>query len=139
MTNKAPYRPPAQRSPRGRTRSRLAVAFGIGALLFSIALSIGSAAAQTTPRVLMADVDGAITPVMAAHVHDAISRAEREGYEALILNLDTPGGLDSSMRGIVKDILDAKVPVVVHVSPAGARAASTSIARMECMCGLLWA
>jgi membrane-bound serine protease (ClpP class) len=74
--------------------------------------------------VLTADVDGAITPVMAAHVSDAISRAERGGYEALIVELDTPGGLDSSMRDIVKDILDSKVPVVVYVSPAGARAAS---------------
>ena len=87
-------------------------------------LSVGSAGAQTGPRVIAADVEGAITPVMAAHVSDALSHAERGGYEAVILNLDTPGGLDSSMRDIVKDILDAKVPVVVYVSPAGARAAS---------------
>jgi membrane-bound serine protease (ClpP class) len=74
--------------------------------------------------VLTARVDGAITPVMAAHVEDAISRAERGDYVALIIEIDTPGGLDSSMRDIVQDILDSKVPVIAYVSPAGARAAS---------------
>ncbi|MEO8693747.1 MAG: nodulation protein NfeD [Acidimicrobiales bacterium] len=97
---------------------------GVGSLLFAIVLSVGSAAAQTGPRVLTAEVDGAITPVMAAHVSDAISQAERGGYEALVLELDTPGGLDSSMRDIIKDILRARVPIGVYVSPAGARAAS---------------
>ena len=78
---------------------------------------------NTQRRLLLAEVDGPITPVMAAHVRDAVSRAE-SGYQALILKLDTPGGLDSSMREIVKDILDADVPVIVHVAPPGARAAS---------------
>ena len=72
-------------------------------------------------------VHGAITPVMADHVSDAISRAERGQYHALILNLDTPGGLDTSMRTIVKDILDSMVPVIVHVAPPGARAASAGV------------
>ncbi len=75
-------------------------------------------------RVLRTTVDGAITPVMADHVHDAIGRAERDRYELLVVELDTPGGLDRSMREIIQDVVDAEVPVAVYVSPSGARAAS---------------
>lgn len=74
--------------------------------------------------VLHTTVDGAITPVVADHVHDAVARAEDGGYGLLVVELDTPGGLDSSMRDIIQDVLDAEVPVAVHVSPRGARAAS---------------
>ncbi|MDX6396890.1 MAG: hypothetical protein QOJ43_298, partial [Gaiellaceae bacterium] len=55
---------------------------------------------------------------------DAIERGEREGYAAVVIEMDTPGGLGSSMRAIVKAILAAKVPVVVYVAPAGASADS---------------
>ncbi|HEX7097194.1 MAG TPA: nodulation protein NfeD [Acidimicrobiales bacterium] len=76
------------------------------------------------PKVLRATIDDSITPVIAQYVDDAIERAESRGYEALLIEIDTPGGLDSSMRDIVQDILDARVPVIVHVAPSGSRAAS---------------
>lgn len=83
------------------------------------------ATAQTGgPRVLTATVDGAITPVIANYLDDAIERSEQEGYQALVVRLDTPGGLDVSMRAIVKRFLAADVPVVVYVAPDGGRAAS---------------
>ena len=75
-------------------------------------------------RVLVARVDDPITPVIADHLTDSLSEAERDGHVALVVELDTPGGLDSAMRDIVQAFLGARVPVVVHVSPAGARAAS---------------
>jgi membrane-bound serine protease (ClpP class) len=65
-----------------------------------------------------------ITPVMADHIRDALDRAEREGHQALLVQLDTPGGLDTSMRDIIQSFLNARVPVIVFVSPRGARAAS---------------
>ncbi|MEO7443087.1 MAG: NfeD family protein [Acidimicrobiales bacterium] len=61
---------------------------------------------------------------MADHLADAVRRAERDGYGALVVELDTPGGLESSMRDMVQDIVDSSVPVVVYVHPPGARAAS---------------
>lgn len=76
------------------------------------------------PRVLVTTVDGAITPVIANHVGDVLRRGGNEDYEAVVIELDTPGGLDTSMRDIIQDILASEVPVVVHVSPDGARAAS---------------
>jgi membrane-bound serine protease (ClpP class) len=72
----------------------------------------------------VATVDGAIHPISAEYLVAAIDRAERDHREALVIRLDTPGGLDTSMRQIIKRILISEVPVVVYVSPAGSRAAS---------------
>lgn len=83
----------------------------------------GSAQPDTT-SVLATTVDGPITPVIADHIGDGIGRAERDGHAAYLIRLDTPGGLDTSMRAIVQDILASDVPVVVYVSPQGARGAS---------------
>lgn len=74
--------------------------------------------------VLVTRVDDPITPVIADHLGAALDRAEEDGHVALVIELDTPGGLSESMRDIVQDVLGADVPVVVHVTPAGARAAS---------------
>ena len=68
--------------------------------------------------------DGPITPVAAEFLVQSIAAAESEGAAALIIRLDTPGGLDTSMRDIVKAQLGAQVPVVVFVAPSGSRAAS---------------
>ncbi|MGH9155565.1 MAG: NfeD family protein [Acidimicrobiales bacterium] len=95
--------------------------------MLSAAAVLGSAPAfgQGPPgRVLVTTVDGTITPVMADYLADGIRRAERDGYGALVVELDTPGGLESSMRDMVQDILGSSVPVVVYVHPPGARAAS---------------
>jgi membrane-bound serine protease (ClpP class) len=106
---------------------RPAVAGALAASLLVVAVLLmaeGAARAQGSSRVLETRVADAITPVIADHLADAVERAEREGYEALVVRLDTPGGLVDSMRRIVQDFLRAEVPVIVYVSPAGARAAS---------------
>lgn len=84
-----------------------------------------SASAQgPAARVLATRVDGAITPMVADLIADTIERAEQGGYDAYVLQLDTPGGLATSMREIVENILASRVPLIVYVSPEGARAAS---------------
>ncbi|MCK4305997.1 MAG: nodulation protein NfeD [Candidatus Eisenbacteria sp.] len=72
-------------------------------------------------------IEAAIHPAMVAHVEGAIKWASREGLSCLVMEVDTPGGLDTSMRRIVKAILSSPVPVVVYVSPAGSRAASAGL------------
>jgi membrane-bound serine protease (ClpP class) len=83
--------------------------------------------AWAAPRVEVITYDGVINPVAAEYVADAIEAATERRAEALILKLDTPGGLDSSMRTIVKAILSSEVPVIVYVAPTGARAASAGV------------
>jgi len=69
-------------------------------------------------------VTGVINPPVAGFIADSIKQSQEKGAEALIILLDTPGGLDTSMREIIKEIMDSSVPVVVFVYPSGARAAS---------------
>lgn len=99
---------------------------GAAALLGLVALAGGprAGAQEDAPRVLVSRVADAITPVVSDHLRDGVARAERDGYDAFVVELDTPGGLDTSMREIVQRFLGAEVPVIVYVSPRGARAAS---------------
>src|SRR4029077_6199532 len=69
-------------------------------------------------------LDGVIGPPAAHHVETAIGRAETRHAAALILEINTPGGLETSMREIVQAILRSHVPVIGYVAPSGARAAS---------------
>ncbi|MEK7870226.1 MAG: nodulation protein NfeD, partial [Nitrospirota bacterium] len=71
--------------------------------------------------------DGVINPVTAEYVHDALASAENTKAPALILRLNTPGGLDTSMRLIIQDITGAAIPVIVYVSPSSGRAASAGV------------
>lgn len=87
----------------------------------------GAAGAQERPRVLAVEFENDVNPVTQDYVTDAIDRAENEGYDAVVILLDTPGGLETSMRAIVKRELEADVPVIVYVSPEGARAASAGL------------
>ncbi len=80
-----------------------------------------------TPRVLVAPLHDAIHPATASYVTRCIERAESQQAACLVIELDTPGGLDSAMRDIVKRILAADVPVIVYVSPSGSRAASAGL------------
>jgi membrane-bound serine protease (ClpP class) len=101
---------------------------------FFIALStalclMGAAPSATTPAdekpvVDVITINGAIHPISSEVIVQAIDRAERDKREALVILLDTPGGLDTAMRDIIKRILVSEVPVVVYVAPAGSRAAS---------------
>jgi len=79
--------------------------------------------ARTASEVLVTAVDGPITPVIADHLAAAVEQA-LEDDAVLVVTVDTPGGLDTSMRDIVQTFLNAPVPVVVYVEPEGARAAS---------------
>ena len=74
-------------------------------------------ARRAGPRVLVAEFENDVNPVTQDFLLDAIERGEEEGYNAVVIEMDTPGGLSSSMRAIVKGILAANVPVVVYVAP----------------------
>src|SRR5689334_12911923 len=74
--------------------------------------------------VAVVPLDGAIGPASADFVRRAIEHAATDGTELIVLRIDTPGGLDSSMREIIKAILASPVPVASFVGPSGARAAS---------------
>jgi membrane-bound serine protease (ClpP class) len=82
---------------------------------------------QSQPLVQSIDLDVTIDPASAAWVDQSLEQAEKDGAYMVIFRLDTPGGLDESMREIVKDIIAAPMPVVVYVSPNGARAASAGL------------
>jgi membrane-bound serine protease (ClpP class) len=97
-------------------------------LVLALALLLGTAgpaAAATTVATL--EIDGVISPITVRLVADAIARSKAEGEAALVIQLDTPGGLERSMRSIVRDMLNSPVPVIVYVSPTGARAASAGV------------
>ena len=93
-------------------------------LLFGAWLLVAPLVSAATPIVLVLTAKGAVTPVMASYFSRGISLAEQKNAMAVVIQLDTPGGLDTAMRDIVQRINGARVPVVVYVSPAGARAAS---------------
>ena len=92
----------------------------LGMLWLAPALGAGS-------HVVVATYEGVINPVSAEYLHDALAFAEAGRAQALIVRLDTPGGLDTSMRMIIKDMTNAPLPVVVYVSPSGGRAASAGV------------
>ena len=72
-------------------------------------------------------IEGSINPVTAKFVEDAVIRAEKADAAALIIQLDTPGGLLASTRWMVKRMLPAKVPIIVYIAPSGARAGSAGV------------
>src|SRR6266511_3189572 len=109
-------------SPMKRMRN---VLLGVAAL-FAVALAAGSAGAQTAggPQIVSLRLSGVVDPFEADYITSGISAAADDGAMAVLITIDTPGGLDSSMRKITKAILNSPVPVITYVSPSGARAAS---------------
>ena len=99
------------------------------AALAVAAIAAPSALAAATPRVLVIHFgpDLEINPVTQDWVSSQLSRAEKGGYAAAVIELDTPGGLSSSMKKIYQRELSTKVPVIVYVAPSGARAASAGV------------
>ncbi|GAB4483665.1 MAG: nodulation protein NfeD [Thermodesulfovibrionales bacterium] len=90
-------------------------------LLLAVSATLSS---EGRPRVSVIRVEGVINPVTSEFIRKSIALAHEANAEALVIELDTPGGLDSSMRDIVKEIMASGVPVAVYVAPSGARAAS---------------
>ena len=93
-------------------------------VVLSLVLSSSLARAVAGDEILLVDVVGPIGPATAEHVRGALGEAREQGAHAVILRIDTPGGLDTSMRDIIRQIVGSPVPVVGYVSPSGARAAS---------------
>ncbi|MBN1190484.1 MAG: nodulation protein NfeD [Dehalococcoidales bacterium] len=89
--------------------------------------TVSLAASPSAPRVTVLTVKGTVNPVMADYIQRGIDESVEKGSQACIICMDTPGGLDTAMRDIVQSILNARVPVVVYVSPPGARAASAGV------------
>src|ERR1043166_10340889 len=108
-----------------------AIGFAAVALLARALLLAPSSAAPATPAkgplIESFALDVTINPASAEWVKQALKDAKHDKASIVIFRLDTPGGLDDSMRKMIKDIIAAPMPVVVYVSPNGARAASAGL------------
>jgi membrane-bound serine protease (ClpP class) len=93
-------------------------------LLALLPALLGALAEDARAPVVVLQVDDAIGPATADYLHRGLALAQRQRAQLLVLQIDTPGGLDAAMRSMIKDILASPVPVATFVSPGGARAAS---------------
>lgn len=107
-----------------KRHASLALLVALGATLASVVVP---SRAEPGDPIIVARLAGAVDPAGSRYVVAAIELAERRGAQAFILQLDTPGGLDSSMREIVQAMRRVALPVVVYVAPPGARAASAGV------------
>ncbi|HNS54479.1 MAG TPA: nodulation protein NfeD, partial [Syntrophales bacterium] len=111
-----------------KSAKRRAFAMGLSAALWLLAALVPGLQAADERRVVdVVSVSDAITPPIGEYILKSIRQAAESGAQAIVIQLDTPGGLDLSMRDIIKECLNAPVPVVVYVSPSGARAASAGV------------
>ncbi|MCS7302837.1 MAG: nodulation protein NfeD [Candidatus Kapabacteria bacterium] len=98
----------------------------IGTFLTLLAAGFSTNAVSQS-SVVVAAIDGVINPMTATYLDRTLARARELGAECVIIELNTPGGLDRSMRDMVQSLLNSTVPTVVYVTPAGARAASAGV------------
>ncbi len=96
-------------------------------LVLAAAGAVLPAPASAAAPVATIQLDGVISPVTVRLVEAALARAQSEGAGALVIQLDTPGGLERSMRVICQRLLNAEIPVIVYVAPTGGRAASAGV------------
>src|ERR1700760_3326796 len=94
--------------------------------VFMLALVLPATAAAA-PRVLAIHFDSEVNPATQDWLNSQLDHAQSSGYDAAVIVLDTPGGLEESMRKIVQKELSLKIPVIVYVTPEGARAASAGV------------
>ncbi len=102
-------------------------ALAVGGVLAMFGAFAPAGAGGARPVVYLARVDGVINPFSARYLERAIRQTERAGAAALVLELDTPGGLDTAMRDMIQAELNSHAPVIVYVAPSGARAASAGM------------
>jgi membrane-bound serine protease (ClpP class) len=119
------------RVPRGDTIVRLGhgwlILFAWLALVSTRAVDAQSNPAVSNPDVVVGRLDDIVSPASAQYVHRLVTSANEQGAALLVLTIDTPGGLDTSMRQMVQDLLNSSVPSVAYVAPSGARAASAGV------------
>ncbi|TMC82915.1 MAG: nodulation protein NfeD [Chloroflexi bacterium] len=103
-------------------------AFRFGWLMFAVAAVLLPAnAAASSPHVEQVDLNGDINNIMAAYIETSVNRAEADHADGLLVVINTPGGISTSMDQIVTDLLNSSVPVIAYVYPSGARAASAGL------------
>src|SRR5438046_2219059 len=110
------------------TRRMRGLALRLGWTVFALAVAlVPASAAAASPRVEQADLNGDINNDMSSYIQTAVSRAEADHADALLVVMNTPGGISTSMDEIVTSLLNSTMPVIVYVYPSGARAASAGL------------
>jgi len=110
-----------------KLNTALSVVFTLAAVFLIYSAGYGGKHEVDSPTVTIIEVEGSINPASSAFISKGIKQAEKNNSNFIILRLDTPGGLVSSMKDIVKDIMNSPLPVVIYVGPRGAGAVSAGV------------
>jgi membrane-bound serine protease (ClpP class) len=110
--------------------SKLGIVASVWALVWAL-VGVCAASRAAAPIVISANIDGMIHPVTTEIVSSALAEAKREGAVAVILRLNTPGGLMDAMRETIEEIVASPIPVITYVAPSGGRSASAGFFILE--------